>query len=168
VPRRRPPQTQPRKTQVSEWNRAWATSALCADGLLAVAPPARTAPIVHCGNRQTAQPSLAATPLRDTVALLRNELKKVTSWQKQQHNGKRQAYRKRRGVANHGNGEWRINTWVSSTAHLALQRLACRDSVTMCDMLERLILDEDGEILARLEPDTPEWDRYIRKVRVTQ
>lgn len=78
------------------------------------------------------------------------------------------AYRKRRGVANHGEGEWRINTWVSSTAHLALQRLACRYGVTMRDMLERLILNEDAEILARLEPDTPEWDRYIQKMRVTQ
>lgn len=78
------------------------------------------------------------------------------------------AYRKRRGVANHGEGEWRINMWVSSAAHLALQRLACRNSVTMRDMLERLILDADAEILARLEPDTPEWDRYFQKVRVTQ
>jgi hypothetical protein len=78
------------------------------------------------------------------------------------------AYRKRRGVVNHGEGEWRINTWVSSTAHLALQRLACRNSVTMREMLERLILNEDAEILAQLEPDTPEWDRYIQKMRVTQ
>jgi hypothetical protein len=78
------------------------------------------------------------------------------------------AYRKRRGVANHGDGEWRLNTWVSSTAHLALQRLACRFGVTMRDMLERLILNEDAAILARLEPDTPEWDRYIQKMRVTQ
>jgi hypothetical protein len=78
------------------------------------------------------------------------------------------AYRKRRGVANHGDGEWRIHTWVSSTAHLALQRLACRYGVTMRDMLERLILNEDAAILARLAPDTPEWDRYFQKVRVTQ
>jgi hypothetical protein len=78
------------------------------------------------------------------------------------------AYRKRRGVANHGDGEWRINTWVSSTAHLALQRLACHYGVTMRDMLERLILNEDAAILAPLEPDTPEWDRYIQKMRVTQ
>ena len=38
----------------------------------------------------------------------------------------------------------------------------------MRDTPERLILNEDAEILARLEPDTPEWDRYFRKVRVTQ
>jgi hypothetical protein len=78
------------------------------------------------------------------------------------------AYRKRRGVANHENGEWRINTWGSSTAHLALQRLACRYGVTMRAMLERLILNEDADFLTRLELDTPEWDRYIQKMRVTQ
>jgi hypothetical protein len=61
-----------------------------------------------------------------------------------------------------------INTWVSSTAHLALQRLACRYDVTMHEMLESLIRNEDVAILARLEPDTPEWDRYIQRVRVTQ
>lgn len=38
----------------------------------------------------------------------------------------------------------------------------------MRDMLERLILNEDAAILARLDPDTPEWDRYFQKVRVTQ
>ena len=46
-------------------------------------------PFARCGNRQAAQPSLAVTPLRDTVSLLRNELEKVTSWQKQQHSDKR-------------------------------------------------------------------------------
>jgi hypothetical protein len=43
-----------------------------------------------------------------------------------------------------------------------------RYGVTMRAMLERLILNEDAEILARLELDTPEWDRYIQRVRVTQ
>jgi hypothetical protein len=107
------------------------------------------------------------TPSRDTVPLRRNELEKATPMAKTA--AQRQAqYRKRRDVANHSNGEWRINTWVSSTAYLALQRLACRYGVTMCDMLERLILDADAEVLAKIEPDTPEWDRYIQKIRVTQ
>ncbi len=69
-------------------------------------------------------------------------------------------YRARRPMAG-SNGERRLNTWVSTGTHLALERLANRDGVTQREVLERLIRIEDDGILAGLTPDTPEWDTYL-------
>ncbi len=60
-----------------------------------------------------------------------------------------------------GNGERRLNTWVSTGAHLALERLARRYGVTQRELLERLIRAEDEGVLAGISMDTPEWDAYF-------
>lgn len=72
-------------------------------------------------------------------------------------------YRARRHLAGpRGNGERRLNTWLSTGASLALARLARRDSITQRELLERLITAEDNRILDTLRPDTPEWDAYLK------
>ena len=72
------------------------------------------------------------------------------------------AYRRNRATAGpKGDGERRINTWVSTGAALALARLAHRDGVTHRKMLERLILAADSRIVRRLDPDAPEWMSYF-------
>jgi hypothetical protein len=69
-------------------------------------------------------------------------------------------YRQRRPFAGQdGNGERRINTWVSTGAALALQRLARHHGVTQREMLERLVLDADRQVCAGLS-DT-ELDGYL-------
>ncbi len=67
-----------------------------------------------------------------------------------------------------GNGERRLNTWVSTETHLALERLARHYGVTQREMLERLIRAEDDGVLAGIHTDTPEWDAYFRAKKVTQ
>lgn len=71
------------------------------------------------------------------------------------------AYRRRRVLAGQ-NGERRINTWVTTGAHLALERLAHHYGVTQREMLERLIMDADTDIIQGLDPDTSAWDEYMR------
>ena len=70
------------------------------------------------------------------------------------------AYRARRPMVGN-NGERRLNTWVSTGTHLALERIARRDGVTQRQVLERLIGVEDDQILADMAPDTPEWLAYF-------
>jgi hypothetical protein len=70
------------------------------------------------------------------------------------------AYRQRRPTAG-TNGERRINTWVTTGAALALERLARRDGIPQRAVLERLILAADAAVLATLAPDTPEWVAYF-------
>ncbi|HEX7893879.1 MAG TPA: hypothetical protein VF447_06790 [Terriglobales bacterium] len=69
-------------------------------------------------------------------------------------------YRQSRAYAG-DNGERRINTWVSSGTVLALGRLAKRYGVTQREMLERLVLAADQQILATLDPDSSEWNEYF-------
>ena len=72
------------------------------------------------------------------------------------------AYRASRYKAGaNGDGERRLNTWVSTAAHLALERLARRYGVTQRELLERLIRAEDDGVLAGISTDTPEWDAYF-------
>jgi hypothetical protein len=68
------------------------------------------------------------------------------------------AYRARRDDAD---GDYRLNTWITSSAHFALQRLVRRDGVTQRAMIERLVLAADQELLDTLEHDSPDWDRYF-------
>jgi hypothetical protein len=70
------------------------------------------------------------------------------------------AYRQRRPTAGE-NGERRLNMWVTTGAALALARLARHRSVTQRAMLERLIIEADRKIVARLTPGTAEWDAYF-------
>jgi hypothetical protein len=70
-------------------------------------------------------------------------------------------YRQRRPFAGpDGNGERRINTWVSTGAANALKRLARHHGVSQREMLERLIEDADERIRKRLRSDA-EWDEYF-------
>lgn len=70
------------------------------------------------------------------------------------------AYRKGRAYAGE-NGERRINTWVSTGAAYALKRLAKRYAVTQREMIERLVLAADQQIVNSLDPDSDEWREYI-------
>ena len=70
------------------------------------------------------------------------------------------AYRKARATAGE-NGERRINTWVSTGAFLALQRLSKRYGVTQREMIERLVLASDNQILEAIDPDSDEWKDYF-------
>ena len=63
-------------------------------------------------------------------------------------NAERQAaYRARRPYEGPGgNGERRLNAWVSTGASLALARMSRRYGVTKREMLEKLIMDEAERI----------------------
>lgn len=76
------------------------------------------------------------------------------------------AYRARRATAGKdGNGERRLDMWVSTEADVALARLAYRYGVTKRQMLERLIVRADGAIVRRLDPDSKQWDLYFNAAR---
>lgn len=70
-------------------------------------------------------------------------------------------YRKRRPTSG-DNGERRINTWVTTHAYLALNRLATRNGITKRAMLENLIQEADHKLLSSLDPDSKEWDEYFK------
>ncbi|TBU77174.1 hypothetical protein DNK10_06600 [Pseudomonas daroniae] len=75
-------------------------------------------------------------------------------------------YRARRAFAgSDGNGERRINTWVSTACALGLERLARRYSVTQREMLERLIVAADEEIISSLNIDSEKWRDYFNVTR---
>lgn len=75
---------------------------------------------------------------------------------------RQQDYRRQRPFAGpEGNGERRLNTWLTTSASLALERLACRYGVTKRQILEQLLQAADEEILAHLEPSTPAWQDYF-------
>jgi hypothetical protein len=67
-----------------------------------------------------------------------------------------------------GNGERRLNTWVSTGAALALDRLAARYGVTKREMIERLVIAEDERVLKNIKLDSPEGEAYLAKRTVTQ
>ncbi|MCY1449216.1 hypothetical protein D9M71_659420 [compost metagenome] len=76
------------------------------------------------------------------------------------------AYRARRATAGKdGNGERRLDIWVSTEADLALARLAQRYTVTKRQMLERLITRADDAIVRKLDPDSQQWDLYFNVPR---
>jgi hypothetical protein len=64
-----------------------------------------------------------------------------------------------------GNGERRLDMWISTEADLALARLARRYAVTKRQMLERLITRADDAIVRRLDPDSTQWDTYFNPGR---
>jgi hypothetical protein len=76
------------------------------------------------------------------------------------------AWRARRATAGKdGNGERRLDMWVSTEADLALARLARRYAVTRRQMLERLVMRADDAIVRRLDPDSEQWDLYFNAPR---
>lgn len=77
-------------------------------------------------------------------------------------------YRARRPFAgDDGNGERRLNLWLSTAADLAIERLARRYCVTKRTMIEQLIIAEDTRVRSGITLDS-EWDAYFGKEVVTQ
>lgn len=72
---------------------------------------------------------------------------------------RQKAYRDRRAFAG-DNGERRINTWVSTSTALALQRLAASYGVTSRDMLERLIQEAEQKRVSELETEE-DFQRFV-------
>lgn len=70
------------------------------------------------------------------------------------------AYRDRRSTAG-DNGDRRLNTWLTTGASLALARLAKRYGVTQREMIERMVLGADTDILNTLDPESQEWNTYM-------
>ena len=70
-------------------------------------------------------------------------------------------YRRVRPYADDGNGQRRLNTWISTAASLALARLAQHHGTTRRGVLEQLIVETDAKILSALDPDSPQWDQYM-------
>ncbi len=83
-------------------------------------------------------------------------------------NAERQAkYRsKRLESGKNGDGELRLNLWVNTGVALGLARLARCYGVTKREMLERLVLAADQNVVAELELDSPEWDAYYGAVEL--
>ncbi len=76
------------------------------------------------------------------------------------------AYRSRRLTAgDNGNGERRLNMWITTEADLALGRLARRYAVTKRAMLERLVVTADADIHSHLDIDSAEWTEYFGVMR---
>lgn len=72
----------------------------------------------------------------------------------------RREYRKKRSTAG-DNGDRRLNTWVTTGAALALNRQTNSYGGTQREMLERLIIAADQQILNSLDLDFEEWNRYM-------
>jgi hypothetical protein len=69
------------------------------------------------------------------------------------------AYRARR---NDGDGERRLNGWISVAADCALDRLAKRYGVTRQGMIETLICEADEAILKTIKDiESAEWNDYL-------
>jgi len=77
-------------------------------------------------------------------------------------------YRAQRPFAG-DNGERRLNTWISSNAHFALDRLAVSYGVTKREMLEKLVIAADENAIKKLGGlDSPEGKAYLACLKVTQ
>lgn len=75
-------------------------------------------------------------------------------------NAERQArYKKMRHQANDGDGEAQLNCWITSQAKLALKRLGKHHGLKQREIIERLILSADEEVLHSLNDD--DFDQYL-------
>jgi hypothetical protein len=63
------------------------------------------------------------------------------------------------------NGERQLNTWVSTQAYWALNRLAVRYGVTKREMLERLLITEQDKTLATIEFESENYEKYMAGVK---
>lgn len=68
------------------------------------------------------------------------------------------AYRSRR---HDGEGDRRLNTWLSNQAACALRRLAHHQGLSQRSVLEQLVIAADQTLLETLELDSPEWVFYL-------
>lgn len=75
-------------------------------------------------------------------------------------------YRSKRPEAGE-NGERRLNTWISTSAFLALERLAARYGVTKREMLERLAIAEDEKLISGMDYDSVELKEYLAGKKIT-
>ena len=79
------------------------------------------------------------------------------------------AYRARRSYPRgNGNAERRLNLWISTGTHLAIERLARRYAVTKREIIERLVAAEDDRICSGIDLGSSEWNRYFGFDSVTQ
>jgi len=62
----------------------------------------------------------------------------------------------------------RLNTWIDSDAHFALERLAKHCNFTKKELLERLIVSAESVILKTLKPNSQEWDNYMKNDKITR
>ena len=76
------------------------------------------------------------------------------------------AYRKNRAFAG-DTGDRRLNTYISTSAALALHNLANIRGINKRELLETLLLAEQEHYLATIEPDSPEWHAYFGHPGVT-
>jgi hypothetical protein len=60
-----------------------------------------------------------------------------------------------------GEGQRRVNVWLSTGSTLALKRIAHRYGVTQQALIEKLLLAEDERILEELSVDSAEWNKYF-------
>ena len=74
-------------------------------------------------------------------------------------------YRARR---QQGEGDRRLNTWISSQAYGALERLSERCGITKREMIELLVITADTDVSAISKFDSTEWDAYFGITDVTQ
>ncbi|MEW6038591.1 MAG: hypothetical protein AB1648_10135 [Pseudomonadota bacterium] len=72
------------------------------------------------------------------------------------------AYRSRR---HNGEGIQRLNTWISTPAFCALQRLVRHHGLSQRALIEQILFRIDDEAIRTLEMGTPEWDRYFGVTR---
>lgn len=80
---------------------------------------------------------------------------------KAKSNAQRQAeYRARRYNAGpNGDPEYRVNTWISSEAHYALNRLAAYYGATKREILEDLLIKADDQVCDILSLEG--YERYL-------
>lgn len=68
----------------------------------------------------------------------------------------------RRRRQREGNGIRQVSALVSTSAALALDRLARHHGITKAKILETLLIEADAAILKTMEPDTKEWADYFK------
>lgn len=72
-------------------------------------------------------------------------------------------YRQNRPEANHGEGERRLNTWLSTASVLALKRIAAHENTSQREVLEKLILQADEENLRTLDSNDEGFNTYLNR-----
>jgi predicted DNA binding CopG/RHH family protein len=60
-----------------------------------------------------------------------------------------------------GEGQRRVNVWLSTGSVLALKRIARRQGVTQQTLIENLLFAEDERILDEIPVDSAEWNKYF-------
>lgn len=72
-------------------------------------------------------------------------------------------YRQSRVGAHDGEGEKRLNAWLSSAAMLALKRLAAYEGTSQRAIIERLTLAADKEVIEAFGSNDDAFDRYLNR-----